>query len=197
MRPLHAIFRPRIAGITLPDLLAGAAVSGVLAAGMLTTISALRKSSLASHHHAQSQLQKSRIIDYISRDLRRALTVQVDTYKGAERLRMTLPDYYDPAGGPREPVIDGGNVRYGAPGSGVAVSYYKDGDKVYRSVNGTAAVLASDLNSFKIDYTDSGKQAVTVSISFVPRYANNPSDTEGMRQNNTAVATTLLRNKRQ
>src|SRR6478752_2776054 len=98
---------------TIPDILVGASVCAVLAGGMFTTISALRKTARASDHHAQSQIQQARLVDYISRDLRRALKVSVDTYEGSERLNLTIPDYYDPSGGPREPVIDGGGVVYG------------------------------------------------------------------------------------
>jgi hypothetical protein len=189
-------FFRRAWGLTLPDLLVSVAVSGVLAAGMLTTISAIQRSSAAANHHAKSQVQQARLIDYISRDLRRALSVTVDTYQGSERLSLKIPDYYDAAGVPREPVIDKGNVRYGDAGSGVQISYYRSGDTVYRSVNGTPTVLATDLDKFKIDYTDDGKQAVTVAINFVPRFQFDQSSNAG-RENTTAYATTLLRNKRQ
>jgi hypothetical protein len=189
-------FFRRARGLTLPDLLVSVAVSGVLAAGMLTAISAIQRSSAAANHHAKSQVQQARLIDYISRDLRRALSVTVDSYQGSERLSLKIPDYYDPAGGPREPVIDKGSVRYGDAGSGVQISYFRSGDSVYRSVNGTAAVLATDLDKFKIDFTDDGKQAVTVAISFVPRFQFDDSSNAG-RENTTAYATTLLRNKRQ
>jgi hypothetical protein len=187
--------RSKFAGFGIPDVLVGAAVSAVLAAGMLTTITSLQRTSAASHHHAQSQIQQARLLDYMARDLRRALSVQVDSFRGSERLKLTIPDYYDPTGGPREPVIDGGGVRYGDNAAGIAISYFKEGDKVFRSVNGVNREIASDLQSFNIDYTDSGEQAVTVAVSFVPRYQG--VDSMAPREATTAYCTTLLRNKRQ
>src|SRR5688572_521300 len=91
----------RKAGYTLAELLVSFAVCGVITAGMFTTITALRKSSNASEHHAQSQVQQARLVDYISRDLRRAVKVSVDTIEaGGERLNLTIPDYYDASGEP-------------------------------------------------------------------------------------------------
>lgn len=200
MKALSFLHRARIRGVTLADLLVGTAVSGVIAAGMLTTISAIQRSSSASNHHTQSQIQQARLVDYIARDLRRALSVTVDQYAGAERLKLKVPDYYDASDPsnlvPREPVIDQGGVRYGAEGSGVEITYFKNATTVYRSVNGRSTPLATDLDKFQIDFTDDGKQAVTVAISFVPRFQFNDEGETG-RQNTTAYATTLLRNKRQ
>jgi type II secretory pathway pseudopilin PulG len=195
MKALRNLIKNR--AFTMPELLIGAAISTVIAGGMVTTISALQHTTAASVHHAQSQIQQARLVDYISRDLRRAVSVNVDTFNGSERLTVKIPNFYDPAGQPREPVIDGGGVRYGDGGSEVTITYYIQGDKVYRSVNGLAAVVANDLASFKIDFTDSGKQAVTIAISFVPRYQFNRSNAEANREATTAYATTLLRNTRQ
>jgi hypothetical protein len=185
----------RLHAYTIPDLLVGATVCAVLAAGMFTTISALRKTARASEHHAQCQIQQARLIDYISRDLRRALSVSVDTDQSGERLKLTVPDYYDPSGVPREPVIDGGGARYGT--DDVAITYYKNNDSVYRAVNGAGTVLASGLEKFEIDYTDDGQQAVTVAISFIPRFQYDEADAASARAATSTFATTLLRNKRQ
>jgi hypothetical protein len=185
----------RIRAYTIPDLLVGATVCAVLTGGMFTAISALRKTARASDHHAHSQIQQSRLVDYISRDLRRALKVSVDAYAGSERLNLTIPDYYDPTGGPREPVIDGGGVVYGT--GNVAITYYKSGDSVYRTVNGASTVLASGLEKFVIDFTDDGHQAVTVGVTFVPKYQYDSERAAATRAGTATFATTLLRNKRQ
>lgn len=188
--------RSKLRGFTMPELLVAGTVSLALAAGMYTAVSALQRTSAASLHHTRSQIQQTRLLDYMARDLRAALTVNVDTFQGAERLNLTLPDYYDSTGTPRDPVIDGGTVSYGSGGASVPVQYYKQGDQVYRNANGHLTLLASDLAGFEIHFTDDGKQAVTVAISFVPRYqfAGNTSAT--VREGTTVYATTLLRNKR-
>lgn len=79
-------------GAVLAEMLISAAITTVITAGLMTAIVALQKSAAASYHHARSQLQQARLIDYIARDLRRALTVNVDTFEGAERLNLTIPD---------------------------------------------------------------------------------------------------------
>jgi hypothetical protein len=196
MKPLTSVLRPKIRGFTLPELLVAGTVSLAMAAGMFTAVSALQRTATASMHHTRSQIQQARLLDYMARDLRAALTVNVDTFQGAERLNMTLPDYYDSAGTPRDPVITGGTVSYGNPGSSVPVQYYRQGDKVYRSANGHATLLAADLSSFAIDFTDDGKQAVTISISFIPRYQFKGTTDATLREGTAVYATTLLRNKR-
>ena len=185
----------RASGYTLPELLIGSTICAVLAAGMLTTIGAMRKAAAASEHHANSQVLQARLIDYMSRDLRRALKVSVDSYEGSERLKVTIPDFYDATGGPREPIIDGSTVKYGA--GEVPITYYQSGDTLYRTVNGAGTALATGLEKFQIDYTDDGPQAVTIAVSFVPRYQYGDADAETRRAATTTFATTLLRNKRQ
>jgi Tfp pilus assembly protein PilW len=193
MKALHDYRRS--AGYTMAEMLVASAVCAVLTAGMFTTISALRKSTAASEHHAQSQVQQARLIDYMSRDLRRAVKVAVEATDSGERLNLTIPDYYDSTGGPREPIIEGTGVRYGT--GEVAISYFKAGQSVYRSVNGAGTELASGLEKFEIDYTDDGEQAVTVGVSFIPRYQYDEATAEQARAGTATFATTLLRNKRQ
>ncbi len=187
----------RLAGFSLPDVLVATAVMALMAAGMLTAVSALQKSTTASQHHATSQVQQSRILDYIARDLRRALTVVVDTTEGGERLTVTIPDYYDAAGKPRDPAIVAGGISYGAAGASVEISYYRRAGIFYRSVRGTETLLASDVAAFEPDFTDSGEQVVSVTVTFLPRYRFSVNDVSSLRIGTAASATTLLRNQRQ
>jgi hypothetical protein len=184
------------AGAVLPDLMMSTALTALLAAGMLTAVVTLGKSATASYHHARSQAQQARLIDHIARDLRRALTVSVDTFQGGERLNLTIPDYYDSAGTPRDPTIANGGITYTSSGTNVPITYYMSGDKVYRTVRGQPVTLATDVQQFLFDFTDSGKQSVSVSISFVPRYQFNARDSQALRDGTRTYATTLLRNKR-
>jgi hypothetical protein len=197
MKALTSFVRSKIGGFTMPELLVAGTISLAMAAGMYTTVSALQRTAKASLHHTRSQIQQARLLDYMARDLRAALTVNVETFQGSERLNLTLPDYYDSTGTPRDPVIDGGTVAYGGGGTSVPVQYYKLGDKVYRNANGHLTLLASDLEGFEIHFTDDGKQAVTISISFVPRFQFNGTVSAAVREGTTVYATTLLRNKRQ
>lgn len=181
---------------TIAELIVATAVTSVLAAGLLTGVVTLQRSFRASHHHAKSQIEQMRLLNYISRDLRRALSVKVDTFEGAQRLTLTVPDYYDSSGRPRDPIIQKGTVQYGNAAFPVKISYYKSGATMFRSVNGAPTALATNVNDFLPNYTDSGKQSVGVSVSFVPKYQISGSHVSALRNGTATYATTLLRNKR-
>jgi hypothetical protein len=182
--------------MTLTELLMAAAITCMIAGGMGLGISMLQHSFMAADHHAKSQLEQARLMDYISRDLRRAISVSVDTYEGSQRITMTIPDYYNPDGTPRDPVIAGGGVTYGNAAAPLRVAYYKSGSNLYRSVNENPTVLAREVQDFVPSYTDDGKQIVGLSVSFVPKFQLNDRDISSLRTGTTTYCTTLLRNKR-
>jgi type II secretory pathway component PulJ len=183
-------------GVTMVELIVSTAVTSLLAAGMMVGIVTVQRSSKAAQHHAKSQVEQARLLDYVCRDLRRALTVAVDTYKGSQRIKITIPDFYETDGKPRDPVISNGTVFYGDKANPVRVSYYKSGSVIYRSVNDAPYALATDVEDFVPGFTDDGKQVVGVSVSFVPRFQLNQRDVSGLRLGTAAYAKTLLRNKR-
>lgn len=187
--------RPSVRAFTLSGLLVSTAITATVAGGMLTAVVAIQKSTSASYHHIRSQIQQARLVDYIARDLRRALTVQVGTNQSGETLNMTIPDYYSSSGMPNDPVISNGGIVYGNS-TGIPVRYFKSGSEVIRSANGINEVLATDVQGFKFDYTDNGEQAISVSISFVPRFQFGSTTSDALRDSTTTYATTLLRNKR-
>jgi hypothetical protein len=176
-------------------MVVSAGITSLLAAGMFTAVTAVQKSTAATNHHMRSQIQQARLLDYISRDLRRALTVNVAAKDGEETLKLTIPDFYDAAGSPREPVITKGNIVYG-DAAGVQVSYVKKGNQVLRRFREKEDVLAVDVQDFHLDFTDDGKQTIAVSINFVPRYQFTAKNAESVREGTTTYTTTLLRNKR-
>lgn len=188
--------RARLAGSALADVLLSSTISSVMIVGMMTATVTLQRSFSATDHHARSQVQQARLVDYMARDLRRALAVTVDTYQGSERLNLTLPDFYDAQGKPRDPAIVKGGIQYGDGTTGVSVSYYKSGGTVYRKVGSVTTALATGVEDFVPDYTDSGKQIVDVSVTFVPRFQLNQRDVSALRLGTATHGTTLLRNKR-
>jgi hypothetical protein len=168
-------------GMALTSLLSGALITGAIF---------LQKSFVASRHHIIAQAQQMRLLDYMNLDLRRALTVS--TVNG--RLTMTIPDYYDSSGKPRDPSIQNGMAVYGtAPRT---VTYYKDGEKIYRSDGGPLLALASDVSDFQLAFQDLG-QSIRVTVNFLPRYQFSTNNREKVRAGTTTFTTTLLRNKRQ
>lgn len=189
-------YRASEAGITIADLIVSTAITAVISAGMLTAITTLQKSAAASQHYSESQVRQARILDYVARDLRRALSVAVDTTAGGERITVNIPDYYDTEGRPREPIIAGSGIAYGAAGASIPISYYRRAGTFYRNVNGTENALATNVDDFDADFTDSGKQTVSVKITFTPRYRFSGKEVSTLREGTAASATTLLRNKR-
>ena len=65
-----------------------------------------------------------------------------------------------------------------------------------RRLNGKDETLATDVNQFIMDFTDGGEQAISVSVSFVPRYQFSGLGAQSLRDGTATYATTLLRNKR-
>jgi len=184
-------------GATLAEVLISSTVTLMITAGLMVGSISLQKSFHASEHHARSQAEQARILDQISLDLRRALTVSVAGTGQARRISLTVPDFYDATGKPRDPVMTSeGQIVYGDAAHPASIAYYKDGGTIYREFNGVAAALATNVQDFALDYTDTGKQVVGVSVSFVPKYQLNPAHQLALRAGTATYATTLLRNKR-
>lgn len=190
MNMLHATKRRLLAAWTLSELMVALAVSSLLCGGLMTGSILLQKSFLASRYHMLAQAQQLRLTDYMDLDLRRALTVST----GSGRLAMTIPDYYDSTGVPRDPQIKNGGIIYG-PGT-KTITYYQDGATIYRSEGMTTSALATDVADFQLAFLDLG-QSIQVSVTFVPKFQFSDK-TQGSARNGTAIySTILLRNKRQ
>ncbi|MHA3772684.1 PilW family protein [Verrucomicrobiota bacterium sgz303538] len=187
----------RLAGASIMELTISTAISTVVAGGLLVGMNTIQRSFKAAQYHAKSQIEQTRLLDYISRDLRMALTVNVDTFEGSKRITVTVPDFYDSDNVPRNPVISKGKISYGDPTKPVTISYFKSGASIYRSVNGTNTIMATEVDDFVMDYTDDGKQAIGVTVSFVPKFQLNTRDTSTLRTGTATFSNTLLRNKRE
>ena len=201
----------KIAGVVLAELMMASAVFAMTSVALLVGLITIQRTFRASLHHSKSQIEQARLIDYVGKDLRRALTVAVDNYADGERLQVTIPDYYQPRPSsaparstagiadshdePRDPVISGRSVEYGNPAQPVHISYYRRGSTVYRNYNGAEVPLATDVEDFRLDFTDGGQQSVQIAVTFMPKFSTAFNRAE-IRAGTTATATTLLRNKR-
>jgi len=189
-------------GTTLVEVVIASAItvtlSGILAVGLIT----VQRTFAASEHHANSQTAQIRIVDYIARDLRRALTV---TQRAGNGLDLTIPDYYtssDPRiATPRDPhITTSGDVVYGT--RSIPVSYYERTDAkgnhlVCRSYDGVETILATDVERFELALPAGlNGDVITVSVSFVPRFQMSSAARENMRDGTSVFNSTLLRNKR-
>jgi hypothetical protein len=188
--------------MSTPELMVASAILCLVMGSLVIGVSTLQRTFRASQHYAKSQIEQARLIDYVSRDLRRALTVAVDTFEGSSRIKITIPDYYNEMGTPDDtsddvpnhPRIVGRTVEYGdAP---VQVSYYKSGSTIFRNYHGRVTPIVTDVNDFEMLYSDAGKQTVQVSVTFVPRYHFSRTTANDTRSATKATSTILLRNMR-
>jgi prepilin-type N-terminal cleavage/methylation domain-containing protein len=176
-------------GWTLAELLVAMAISSVLSLGLVTGAVAVQKSFAASRHHIDAQAQQMLLMDYMTRDLRQALTVVVT----GSRLTLTLPDYLNTSGQPRDPHISNGLAVYGPTPR--TVSYYQLGTVIYRSEGANLVSLARDVADFQLAFQQSG-QSVTASLTFLPKFQFSETNRESVRAGTATYTTTLLRNKR-
>ena len=180
-------------GFSLTELLISVSLSAVLAAVLAVGLSSIHRCFSSSESHASSRGKQLRIIDYVSRDLRRALTVQQRPDGG---LDLTIPNFYESANPgdrkPHMPRVVGGTIRYGD--SDIPVRYYKRGAHVYRNYNGVETLLAADVRDFVLT-PEIETAHVALRISFAPRYRWNGDQTTA-RDGTSVYARTLLRNLR-
>jgi type II secretory pathway pseudopilin PulG len=190
-------------GATLVEVVVAAAIIVILSAILAVGLVTVQRTFAASEHHAQSQTAQIRIVDYIARDLRRALTVTARA--GGTGLDLTIPDYYVSSDTrnvtPRDPQITAkGDVVYGT--RSIPISYYERTDArgnhlVCRSYDGVETILATDVERFELALPEGlNGDVITVSVSFVPRFQMSSSARQKMRDGTTVFTSTLLRNKR-
>jgi type II secretory pathway pseudopilin PulG len=184
LRPLT--HRRRLLGFTVAELMVGAAISTILAAGLVTGAILLQRNFKASIQYANDQATQARLIDYISQDLRRANTASV----ASGVLTVTIPDYYDPSGNPRDPSISYSRIYYNNPTASVTIRYFKQGSQVMRQEAGVNRVIADGVESFQLNFVNQG-QVVETSISFRPTFQQNG---QGDSSGTTVFSRTLLRN---
>ena len=185
MKTLHTTWR-RGAAFTLLELLVSIAISGVMFAAIISAgTGSLRNLSTADDYSYQSN-EELRAMDYIARDLRRALTVTIPT--GGLSLNLTLPDFYssydaqgNPSGNPVTPTIVSGAAVYGNAATPVSVSYAVSSGQLIRTqtIQSTGAVsslvICSNVNNFALAFV-SQSTTVTYSITFDPRFQKASTD---------------------
>ena len=189
MKRIAAGSRRWIAGLTLLELLFATSITGVMVGGLLVGAVLIQRSFAASRHYLDAQAAQVRLIDYMSLDLRRALTVSTSE----NQLSLTIPDFYSSDGEPRTPMIQGSSAVYG--GAAPSISYYKQGSTIYRRAGGVSTPIASDVADFQLVFTDNG-QSISMSVTFEPRFQLSSSKRASVRDGTAAFSTTLLRNKR-
>ena len=146
---------------------------------ILTSGVAIYRSCTMADDYSYQANEQLRAVDYISRDLRSAISVTIPD--SGETLAVTLPDSYAsydatgiPNGTPVDPAIADGVPQYGDPGLPVVVNYYILDGKLIRDqyVSATAAsaqlVVAVNISAFAASFVPLNNSA-RVSLTFAPQ----------------------------
>lgn len=179
-------------GYVISELIVSASIFCSISLGLLMGFTSLERNYAATSDFSHNHADEMRISDYMAMDLRRSIAVQA----ARNDTTIFIPAYYDQAGTPQTPALDGqGGVFYGASGSSVRVHYYLMAGTIYRQQdNAPALPLAVNVQDFAFDVTDAGK-VVTTRITFNPTFNSGGASAAAT----TATAfynTTLLRNSR-
>ena len=151
-------------GFTLLEAIIATGVVSLMFAALLSSSVSLQRSFAASDQYSTAKTNQVRTIDYIARDLRSALSV--DLLTGVDKkLRITLPDYHqsydsrgNPTGAPVTPTLVGTTVDYGDPLKPLTVEYSVKGKSLIREVkigrtNTTSrSVIGTGVNNFEMAF---------------------------------------------
>jgi prepilin-type N-terminal cleavage/methylation domain-containing protein len=163
-------------GFTLVETLVASMVASIVFAGLAMGTISLSRAFKASEDFSDSTISQARILDYLGRDVRRALTVTVTS--NPVKLTLTVPDQYigtAPLRTFRDPAVTLTSANYGtAP---VTISYFLSGKNFVREENGAANVIAENVSDFQpvFDDSDPSGKTVTFSLSFMPKFQRKSS----------------------
>jgi type II secretory pathway pseudopilin PulG len=202
------ISRKRFA-FTLPEITLALAVSGVVFGAILTSSTSLQKSFNALDSYFGTHMQQIRIVDYLSRDVKRGLIVT--TSADLQTVTVTIPNYIIQPGDPeavvnpalvgtaRTPTMaytpSGWQVNYGNTTS--TVVYSISGMSILRTENGTVTTIASSTDQLVPLTTDvelANTEYAKTSITFQPIFTSGGA--AASRSGTTVYSTAYLRNKR-
>jgi len=175
-------------GLTLVETMFAVAITVVLCAAFLNSSITLQRSFSAAESYSDATNNQQRIMDYISRDIRRASSVPSPGTSGT--LQLTIPDCYasyDAQGNPSGAFVSGtvdstGKVTYKA--NDLVVTYSVVGSRLVRqqkggSMTGTSALyIATNVSDFQLSGTVgvSGSRLPTsvynCTISFAPKFSS-------------------------
>jgi prepilin-type N-terminal cleavage/methylation domain len=172
---------------TLPEMSVALAASSVVLGATLTSSTSLQKSFNAVDNYFGTHMQQIRIVDYLSRDVKRGLIVT--TSADLQTVTVTVPNYViqagDPeavanpalVGTPRTPTMvytpSGWQVNYGNATS--TVVYSISGSQILRTENGAVTTIASSTDELVPKTTDvelANTEYTKTTITFQPIFTS-------------------------
>ena len=195
-------------GFTLAEILTAMAIAVVIFAAILTASLAMQKTFNAVDHYFATHIQQIRIIDYLNRDVKRALIVT--TSADQQTVTLTIPKYIiqsgdaeavsNPSlvGAMRTPTISPTSsyqVNYGTTTS--TVVYSINGASILRTEDGVVTTIASSTDQLVPKDSDTeltNTEYTTMSVTFQPIFTRGNVADE--RTGTTVFSLAYLRNKR-
>jgi type II secretory pathway component PulJ len=196
-------------GFTLGETLVSLSLSSIILAATVSAGVGLQKSFNAIENYFATHMQQIRIIDYLTRDVKRGLIVT--TSVDLQAVTVTIPNYIiqsadaeaiaNPSliGTPRTPTItntsSGPQVNYGSGTSTVA--YSVSSSSIRRTENGVVTTIASSTDQLVPQTTDvelANTEYMKSSVTFMPIFTSAGSIAQ--RTGTSVYATAYLRNKR-
>jgi prepilin-type N-terminal cleavage/methylation domain-containing protein len=196
-------------GFTLAEILTAMAIAVVIFAAIITASLAMQKSFNAVDNYFATHIQQIRIIDYLNRDVKRALIVT--TSANQQTVTLTIPKYIiqsgdaeavsNPSlvGAMRNPTIStttsGVQVNYGTTTS--TVVYSINGAAILRTEDGVVTTIASSTDQLIPTTTDvdlANTEKATMAVTFQPIFTSGNVADE--RTGTTVFSLAYLRNKR-
>lgn len=187
------------AGYSLVEMMVVLSISGTFLGALVYTTTGLQGLFFGDENYYQSTADQMRVLDYIARDVRNALSGTVSN--NGQTLTVSLPDYINPATNqPRTPTLTAGavksaaNVKYFAnTNDSVTVTYTVSGNIITRSQTAVRSgvtttsqtILANNVDNLQLTdasqagstnftfgpaSTSGGVQFVKTTITFMPRY---------------------------
>jgi len=194
-------------GFTLAEIMMAMAIAVVIFAAIITASLAMQKSFNAVDHYFATHVQQVRIIDYLNRDVKRALIVI--TSANQQTVTLTIPKYIiqsgdaeavsNPSlvGAMRSPTLSTTTslVNYGTTTS--TVVYSINGASILRTEDGVVTTVASSTDSLVPKDSDTeltNTEYTTMSVTFLPIFTSGNVADE--RTGTTVFSLAYLRNKR-
>jgi prepilin-type N-terminal cleavage/methylation domain-containing protein len=202
----------RRGGFTLTEMMVAMAASSVVLGATLTSSTSLQKSFKAVDAYFATHMQQIRIVDYLSRDVKRGLVVTASVDK--QTVTISVPNYTIEKGDPeyianeatlgmvRQPTIvntpSGPQVNYGPAGATTrTVVYSINGAAIQRTENGVVTTIAASTNELipeSVDVELANTEYTKTSVSFNPIFTM--AGSKAARTGTTVFSTAYLRNKR-
>ena len=194
-------------GFTLAEILTAMAIAVVIFAAIITASLAMQKTFNAVDNYFATHIQQIRIIDYLNRDVKRALICT--TSADQQTVTLTIPKYIiqsgdaeavsNPSlvGAMRSPTLSTttSQVNYGTTTS--TVVYSINGASILRTEDGVVTTVASSTDSLVPKDSDTeltNTEYTTMSVTFQPIFTSGNVADE--RTGTTVFSLAYLRNKR-